>query len=83
MSFFPGLQRIHDAFQVPADLPGASTMLLGGTHVQPTGVAQAEGDAESTGTETPTVTMQDGSGATWTLDEALKEAKGRGVCGGS
>ncbi len=61
---------------VPADLPGASTLLLGGTQVQPTGVAQAEGDAESTGTETPTVTLQDGSGATWTLDEALKEAKG-------
>ena len=33
--------------------------------------------------EMPTVTLQDGSGATWTLDGALSDAKGAGFIPGS
>ncbi len=58
---------------IPAEYLGNTIMLSGngGTYI-----GGSDGNTGITGSEMPKVTLQDGSGATWTLEGALDEAKG-------
>ncbi|MBO4901281.1 MAG: N-acetylmuramoyl-L-alanine amidase [Lachnospiraceae bacterium] len=69
-------------FEIPAEMLGDPDKTSEGAGATENGVSLQAPGQKGTGTEMPNVTLQDENGATWTLEGALKDAKGFGFVTG-